>query len=399
MSISPLQGVKVADFSRVLAGPFAGQTLADFGAEVIKIESPTGDDTRAWGFPVGERKDSTYYFAINRSKRDIALDLSTKEGQEIAAAIACQSDVVLENFKLGGMAKFGLDYETLSKRNPRLIYCSVSGYGRTGPHNRRLGYDLVIQAEAGLMNTNGTEGEEPLKAGVAVVDLFTGMYTAQAVLAALLAREKTGRGQSIDISLIDCGLSMLAYMGTYAMHTGKDPQRYGNEHPDVLPYGLFEAKDGPLIIAIGNDAQFHRFCKDVLQRDDIAFDERFKKNFGRMQNREELMKLFRPAVASKTREELHARMEKSGIPGGEVRGVTEALNSTETRDRGMVCKVPHPEVGEVSLFRSPIRLSDTPVRPPARPPQIGEHTDAILREYLKLDDAAIAALRERNVAF
>jgi crotonobetainyl-CoA:carnitine CoA-transferase CaiB-like acyl-CoA transferase len=398
MPCASLEGIKVVDFSRVLAGPFAGQSLADLGADVIKIENPlAGDDTRGWGIPVGTRMDSTYYFAVNRSKRSLALDLTTKEGQAIAADIASQADILLENFKDGGMAKFGLDYETLSKRNPRLIYASVSGYGRTGPQKHRLGYDLVIQAEAGLMFTNGSNGDDPLKTGVAVVDLFTGMFTLQAVLAALTAREKIGKGQYIDISLIDCGFALLSYLGSSAMFSGKDTYRWGNNHPDIVPYGLFEAMDGPLIIAIGNDAQFHRLCKDVLRRDDLAFDERFKKNHGRMEHRADLMKLFTETLKTKTRAELHAGMEKYDVPGGSVRRVSEALNSEDCKSRGMTVKVPHPEVGEIGLFRSPVRLSDTPVRAPTRPPQLGEHTDEVLRQCLKLDDKTLKQLRDRKI--
>jgi crotonobetainyl-CoA:carnitine CoA-transferase CaiB-like acyl-CoA transferase len=395
--LAPLAGIKVLDLSRVLAGPSAGQALADLGADVIKVENPgLGDDTRGWGIRVGEN-DSTYYYAVNRSKRSIALDLNTKEGQALAIEMATKCDVLIENFKTGGMEKFGLDYESLSAKNPRLVYCSVSGYGRTGALKHRLGYDLVVQAEAGLMYTNGRNDDEPLKVGVAVVDLFTGMYTGQAILAALHARERTGRGQFVDIALFDCGLALLSYLGSSAMYSGNNPYRYGNNHPDIVPYGLFMAADGPLIITVGNDNQFHKLARDVLERPDIANDERFKVNMGRMKNRPALMELLTAALATKKRDDLLARMEKFGIPGGSVRTVTEALSSPEAAERRMTSRVPHPDVGEIPMLHSPIRLSDTPVRDPARPPQLGEHTDEILRTFLGKDPETIESLREQRI--
>jgi crotonobetainyl-CoA:carnitine CoA-transferase CaiB-like acyl-CoA transferase len=247
------------------------------------------------------------------------------------------------------------------------------------------------------MYTNGRNDDEPLKVGVAVVDLFTGMYTGQAILAALHARERTGRGQFVDIALFDCGLALLSYLGSSAMYSGNNPYRYGNNHPDIVPYGLFMAADGPLIITVGNDNQFHKLARDVLERPDIANDERFKVNMGRMKNRPALMELLTAALATKKRDDLLARMEKFGIPGGSVRTVTEALSSAEAAERKMTSRVPHPDVGEIPMLHSPIRLSDTPVRSPARPPQLGEHTDEILRTFLGKDPETIESLREQRI--
>jgi crotonobetainyl-CoA:carnitine CoA-transferase CaiB-like acyl-CoA transferase len=274
----PLAGVRVLDLSRILAGPWCGMVLADMGAEVIKVEHPgRGDDTRDWGLRVG-KTETAYFNSVNRNKRSVTLDLQTPEGQQIARDLAKQCDVVIQNFKFGGIDKLGLGYEQLSKEQPGLIYCSISGYDRTGAEAARPGYDLVVQGEAGLMALNGEAHQPPLKFGVAVVDLFTGMYSAQAVLAALYQREKTGKGRHVEMALFDCGLMITAYYGLEALLMGEDPPRYGNSHPSIVPYGVFDAADGPLVITVGNNAQFARFCTEVIERPDLAADERFKTN-------------------------------------------------------------------------------------------------------------------------
>lgn len=285
----PLSGVRVLDLSRVLAGPWSAMVLGDLGAEVIKIEHPDrGDDTRDWGVRIG-KTETAYFNSVNRNKRSLTLDLQTPEAQEIVRELAKTSDVFIQNFKFGGAEKLGLGYEQLRAINPRLIYCSISGYDRTGPEAKRPGYDLVVQGEAGLMALNGEADQPPLKFGVAAVDLFTGMYSAQAMLAALYERERSGRGRHIEMALFDCGLMITAYYGLEALVMGEDPPRYGNAHPSIVPYGVFDAADGPLVITVGNNAQFERFAREVIERPDIADDARYKTNILRSQNRATLV--------------------------------------------------------------------------------------------------------------
>ncbi|MBV8260470.1 MAG: CoA transferase, partial [Paraburkholderia sp.] len=285
----PLSGVRVLDLSRVLAGPWSAMVLGDLGAEVIKIEHPErGDDTRDWGVRVG-KTETAYFNSVNRNKRSITVDLQTPEGQQIVRALAKTSDILVQNFRFGGAEKLGVGYEQLSAENPRLIYCSISGYDRTGPEAKRPGYDLVVQGEAGLMAMNGEADQAPLKFGVAAVDLFTGMYAAQAMLAALYERQRTGRGRHIEMALFDCGLMITAYYGLEALLIGEDPPRYGNAHPSIVPYGVFDAADGPLVITVGNNAQFERFCREVIERPDLADDARYTTNILRGRNRETLL--------------------------------------------------------------------------------------------------------------
>src|SRR5690554_1638324 len=282
----PLDGVKVLDLSRVFAGPLCSQVMGDLGAEVVKLEHPVrGDDTRDWGMRIG-LTETTYYSAMNRNKRSITLDLQTDEGRRIVHELVPQFDVVIQNFKSGGAERLGLGYEQLRAIKPDLIYCSITGYDASGPEARRPGYDLVIQGEAGLMALNGEAGQPPLKFGVAAVDMMTGMYAAQAVLAALFRRERTGRGQLIEMALYDCGIMVTSYYGLDALLLGRDPERYGNAHPSIVPYGMFEAADGPLIIAVGTNAQFDKFCRDVILRPDILADPRYSSNVQRARNRQ-----------------------------------------------------------------------------------------------------------------
>lgn len=393
----PLQGIKVLDLSRVLAGPWCTQLLGDMGADVIKVEQPgSGDESRGWGKGLGG-SESTYYMCCNRNKRGIAIDLATPDGQQLVRELARKCDVVIENFKTGTAERFGIDYQTLSACNPDLVYCSISGYGRTGRFAQRPGYDVLVQAEAGLMNINGTADQEPIKFGVAVVDISTGMYAAQAILAALVGRQRSGRGQHIDLALFDCGLSLLSYYATKATATGEDPQRYGNWHPDVVPYGRFEAADGPVIVACGNDRQFRRICLDVIGRADLAQDPRFIRNRDRATNRAVLLPMLNAAFGTLPREELLRRMDAAGVPAGEVRGVLEALHSDEARERETVRFVDHPTLGHVGAVYSPFRFSDAPARGFGMPPTLGEHTDAVLTELLKFGPEELARLRREQV--
>ncbi|WP_043176045.1 CaiB/BaiF CoA transferase family protein, partial [Burkholderia ambifaria] len=316
----PLAGVKVLDFSRVLAGPWSAMVLADFGADVIKIEHPArGDDTRDWGLRIGDT-ETTYFNSVNRSKRSICIDLQTEAGRRIARELAAQADVLIHNFKAGGAEKLGLGYDALAELNPRLVHCAISGYDRSGPEAARPGYDLVVQGEAGLMALNGEADQPPLKFGVAAVDLFTGMYSAQAILAALYERHATGRGRRIEMALFDCGLMITAYYGLDALLMGEDPPRYGNAHPSIVPYGVFDAADGPLVITVGNNTQFARFC-DAIERPDLAADERYKTNLGRSGNRAELLPEIRRELARRPRAMLLAALSGAGIPCGEVLGL------------------------------------------------------------------------------
>lgn len=389
--------MRVLDLSRVLAGPWCTMILADLGAEVVKIENPEGgDDTRHWGPPyVGG--EAAYYLCANRGKRSVAVDLKTAGGQNIVRRLAEKADVLVENYKLGGLDKFGLDYDALSALNPALVYCSISGYGRASPIAERPGYDYVIQAEGGLMAVTGPAHGEPMKVGVAVADLFAGMAAAQAVLGALMARERDGplkgRGQHIDMALFDCQLSMLANVGSAYLASGSEPLRYGNGHPTVVPYQVFETSDGNVVIAVGNDRQFVRLCRDLLDRPDMAADERFATNAARIVNREALLAEIKPLVAARPTAAWLDDLRAASIPCGEVRSVGEALTSPEATARGMVASVPHPVAGEISLVASPLKLAGTPVVPPAAPPLLGEHTDEVLRARLGMNEDEIAELR------
>jgi crotonobetainyl-CoA:carnitine CoA-transferase CaiB-like acyl-CoA transferase len=376
-----LDGVRILDLSRVLAGPWCTMTLADLGADVIKIEQPaTGDDTRTWApFREGE---SAYYLCTNRNKRSVAVDISKPEGQAIVRGLAKHCDVVVENFKLGALAKYGLDYESLRQVRPDVIWCSISGYGRTSPLAGRAGYDYVIQAEGGLMAVTGEPDGEPMKVGVAVADLFTGMYAVQAILAAVIARRNDGQGQLIDMALFDAQLAMLANVGSAYLVTGEEPKRFGNAHASVVPYQVLPTADSDIVLAVGNDRQFKLLCDEVLHRPDIAADPRYATNTARIANRETLIPLLKEILRTRPAREWQDKLASTGIPTGTVRKIGEALESPEARARGMVSTVQHPKLGELRLVSSPIRMSGTPVREPKAPPMLGEHTDEVLRELL-----------------
>jgi crotonobetainyl-CoA:carnitine CoA-transferase CaiB-like acyl-CoA transferase len=384
-----LEGVKVLDLSRVLAGPWCTQTLADLGADVWKIEEPAnGDDTRSW-MPPEIGGESTYFLCCNRSKQSVALDLKDPEAQAIVRRLAEKADVFVENYRKGAVEKFGLGYEQLAAVNPRLIYCSISGYGRTGSRSHEAGYDFAIQAESGLMAITGEPDGSPMKHGVAITDVVTGMNATQAILAALFAREKTGLGQFIDVSLFESAVALLANVGSGYLATGHEPKRYGNAHPTVVPYQLFDTADGVVALAVGNDLQFKNLCLEVLERPDLWADERYQKNRDRVLNRTTLI----PALAElfRTRETMDwiTMLKRAGVPAGQVRKVSEVFSSPEIAERNVVVEAPDARHGALRLTASPLRLRGTPVRAPTAPPRLGENTRDVLKRELGLSQQEI----------
>lgn len=401
-----LAGVRVLDLSRVLAGPWCTQTLADLGADVIKIERPGhGDDTRGWGPPFlrdregRETAESSYYLCANRNKRSIAVDIASPAGQALIRRLARDCDVVVENFKVGDMARYGLDAESLRTADPRLIYCSITGYGQHGPYARRPGYDFAVQGLGGLMSVTGERdglpGAGPQKVGVAVADLFTGMYATVAILAALRHRDATGEGQVIDMALLDAQVAMLANLGSQYLVGGSVPERMGNGHPSIVPYQAFEAADGHVILAVGNDAQFARFCV-IAEHPEWRDDPRFARNADRVRNRETLVPLIASVMRNRPRGDWLAALETAGIPCSPVNAIDEVFADPQVRARGLRVAIDHPEQDALPMVASPLRLSATPVRYRSAPPVLGQHTDEVLREFgwspREIDD-----LRERGV--
>lgn len=392
-----LTGVRVLDLSRVLAGPLCGMALGDLGADVIKVEHPErGDDTRDWGLRIGSRNTS-YFNSANRNKRSMCLDLQTEQGQELARRLAQKCDIVIQNFKHGGAEKLGLGYEQLQALNPRLIYCSISGYSPLSSERSRPGYDLVIQGESGIMAMNGEQGQGPLKFGVAAVDMFTGLHAVQAILAVLYERERTGRGRHIQMALYDHGLAMTSYYGLAAGLTGQDPPKFGNSHPAIVPYGVFQAQDGPLVIAVGNNGQFRQFCEQVINRPDLAIDPRFEKNTGRSQHRDSLLPILKECIVAHSRAELIDRMQQAGIPCGEVQGLFDALHSARTDSAQMLHRYQDPEAGPQAIH-APTYVMDN-IRSPVRrnPPHFGQHTSEVLQELLDIDAQTLQSLKARNI--
>ncbi|CAN5368000.1 CaiB/BaiF CoA-transferase family protein [soil metagenome] len=393
-----LQGIRVLDLSRVLAGPWCTMTLADLGADVIKIEHPvSGDDTRAWGPPYAAGHQSAYYLCANRNKRSVAIDITTAAGQALLYELARQCDVLVENFRAGGLARYGLDYEQIQRVNPKLIYCSISGYGRASPMADRAGYDYVVQAEGGLMSITGETDGEPMKVGVAVADLFTGGNATQAILAALIARGRTGVGQHIDMALFDSQLAMLANVASAYLVADTEPARHGNGHATVVPYQVFATSDSPIVIACGNDRQFKLLCDKVIDAPALGLDPRFVTNSGRVTHRHELIPQLVAILAAQPAALWLERLDAIGIPAARVRSVGQALESAEATARSMVVEVDHPTAGRVRLVASPLKLSGTPVRAVVAPPLLGQHSAEVLHELLGLDDAAITQLAERGV--
>ena len=407
-----LDGVRVLDLSRVLAGPWSTQVLADLGAEVIKVEKPAkdgapgGDDTRGWGPPFlrdrdgNDTSDAAYYLGTNRNKRSVTIDIATAEGAELVRRLADRADVLIENFKVGDLARHGLDAPSLLARNPRLVYCSITGFGQTGPYRNRAGYDYAIQGMGGLMSVTGPSRAEiaddapgggPQKVGVAVADLFTGMYATVAILAALRHRDRTGQGQAIDMALLDTQVAMLANLGAGYLASGVAPQRAGNAHQNIVPYQVFEVADGHLILAVGNDGQFARLCA-IAGCSELATDPRFARNAGRVRNRAVLVPLLAARLRLRTRAEWLADLEAAKVPAGPINDLAEVFADPQVQQRGMAVDLPHPVAGSVRLVASPIKLGATPIRYRRAPPLLGADTDAVLAE-MGLDAEAIAALR------
>jgi formyl-CoA transferase len=400
---SALEGIRVLDLSRVLAGPWCAQSLADLGADVIKVERPeAGDDTRGWGPPFlkdregGDTVDSAYYLAANRGKRSIEIDLATDSGREIIRALAAVSDVVIENYKVGALRKYGLDYASLSAVNPGLVYCSITGFGQTGPWSHRAGYDFIIQGLGGLMSVTGEAddrpGGGPQKVGVAVADLFTGMYATQAIIAALFHRERTGEGQHLDLALLDVQVAMTANMASNYLHSGVAPKRWGNAHPNLVPYQTLKASDGWIIVAVGNDGQFRRFV-ELGGEPGLADDPRFLRMQDRIRNRDALVPLLADMVSRRTQQAWIDGMESAGVPCGPINDLRQVFENPQVQERGMRIEIERPDAGPIPLVANPVKASRTPPAYRLPPPRLGEHTDNVLASVLGWDDTRIAAAR------
>lgn len=401
-----LEGVRVLDLTRVLAGPWASQLLADLGADVIKIERPgTGDDTRSWGPPflrnaAGETTDAAYFLAANRNKRSAAIDLGTPQGAGLVRRLAERCDILIENFKPGGLNKFGLDYETLAKLNPRLVYCSITGFGQTGPYAPRPGYDYMIQAMGGLMSItgqpDGAPGGEPMKVGVAVADLFSGMYAATAVLAALRHAERTGEGQHVDVALFDCQIAMLANQASNYLVSGEAPGRLGNQHPNITPYQVYRTADGHIVVAVGNDRQFAAFAAEI-GRPELAADRRFVSNRARVANRAALNDIVAPVMLTKTSADWLERLERAGAPAGPINTLDKVFADPQAKARGMTERLVRDDAPYQLYVAHPVKYSATPARSERAPPALGAHTDEVLRDLLGVDGETVAALRKFGV--
>ena len=403
----PLDHIRVLDLSRILAGPWAGQTLADLGAEVIKIERPErGDDTRAWGPPYaaapdgGDTGESAYFLSANRGKKSVTVDISRTEGQEIVRTLAAGSDVLIENYKKGGLARYGLDYSSLRHINPRLIYCSITGFGQTGPYSGRAGYDFLIQAMGGLMSVtgeaDGLPGGGPQKIGVALSDILTGLYTTVAALSALAWRDKTGRGQHVDMALLDVTIAAMANQAMNYLVSGSSPGRMGNAHPNVVPYQAYRAADDHIILAVGNDSQFRRFCA-VAGQPELADDARFATNRDRVVNRDELARILIDLIARQPRSFWLEELERAGVPCGPINDLAQVFDDPHVRSREMRRDLPHATAGTVPAVSNPMRFSDSPVRYRHGPPTLGQHTEEVLRTLAGLDERKIAALRSAGI--
>ena len=402
-----LSGIRVLDLSRVLAGPWASQTLADLGAEVIKIERPgSGDDTRGWGPPFAKDKagndttEAAYYLTANRGKKSLTVDITKPEGQEVVRNLAAQSDVVLENFKVGGLAKYGLDYTSLAKINPKLVYCSITGFGQDGPYKDRPGYDFMIQGMGGLMSITGAPDEapggQPMKVGVAVADIFTGLYATIGILSALRHRDATGEGQHIDLALLDVQTAVLANQAMNYLTTGVAPGRLGNAHPNIVPYEAFPSADGYLILAVGNDSQFKSFC-EVAGLNDLPADTRYATNRSRVANRETLVPMIRRAMVTKTTDEWIAVLEKANVPCGPINTLDRVFDNPQVQHRGMIRYLDHPVAGKVPTVANPIKFSKTPISGETAAPMLGQHSDEILRKVADLSDEQIEKLRSAGI--
>ena len=394
-----LSHIRVLDLSRILAGPWAGQLLADLGAEVIKIEQPgKGDDTRGWGPPYlkdevgGDTAEAAYFLSANRGKRSVTIDIASAEGQRLVRELAARSDILLENFKVGGLKKYGLDYESLRTVHPGLIYCSITGFGQSGPYAARPGYDFMIQAMGGLMSITGDPEGEPQKVGVALADVMTGLYATIGVLAALAHRERTGEGQHIDLALLDVQVATLANQAMNYLASGVAPRRLGNAHPNIVPYQVFATADGHIIVAVGNDSQFARFAM-LLGHPEWAADARYATNRARVANRAELVPLLEQGMRTRGSDDWLAALEAANIPCGPINTLDRVFADPQVRHRGMQLELHHPVAGSVPQVANPIRYSATPIAYDQPPPTLGEDTDAVLGELLGLGAAQLAELR------
>jgi len=405
-TMGALSHIRVLDLTRVLAGPWCAQTLADFGADVIKVERPgAGDDTRHWGPPYlkdadgADTAEAAYYLAANRNKRSVTIDIATPEGQQIVRELAAQSDVVLENYKVGQLKKYGLDYEALRVVKPDLVYCSVTGFGQTGPYAHRAGYDFIVQGIGGFMSITGERDGEPgggpQKAGVAIADLATGLYSTIAVLAALAHRDRTGEGQYIDMALLDVQVALLANMNTNFLASGKPPVRWGNAHPNIVPYQTFQTRDGWIIVAVGNDGQFRKFV-EAGGRLELADDERFATNPSRVRHRDTLVPILAEMVKARDKADWIGALEAAGVPCGPINDLDEVFDNEQVVARGMQVSLPHPCGADVKLVRNPIRMSATPPDARTAPPLLGAQTEDVLRDMLGYDDVRIAALKAKQ---
>ncbi len=403
----PLSHIRVLDLTRVLAGPWCTQNLADLGAEVIKVERPgNGDETRGWGPPwlpdaAGEDgDDSGYYASTNRGKKSITVDLATSEGQAIIRRLAAESDVLVENYKVGTLARYGLGYEDLRELNPKLVYCSITGFGQTGPYRHRPGYDFVFQGMGGLMSITGERddlpGGGPQKVGIAVADITTGMYSSLAITAALAWRERSGQGQHIDMALLDCILAFGSNQAVNYLVSGKLPRRFGNAHPNAVPYQVFDSQDGQLVVAVGNDGQFAAYC-EAIGRPELAVDDRFAKVTGRLVNRDVLLPMLTEIMRTDTAAAWLERLESAGVPCGPINDFSQTFADPQVRERGIRVDLPLSGGGTCPAIASPMRFSASPLDHRVGPPVLGEHTDAVLGEYLGMDASELASLRASGV--
>ncbi len=401
----PLTGIRIFDMSRVLAGPSCAQLLGDLGADVIKVERPgEGDDTRKWGPPYlkdaegHDTTESAYYLAANRAKRSLTLDFTKPAGRNLARRLIARSDVLLENYKVGTLAKYGLGYAELHAEFPRLVYCSITGFGQTGPYAPRAGYDYLIQAMGGIMSVTGEPRGEPMKVAVAIADLMTGMYSTVAILAALRHRDATGKGQHIDMALLDTQVAWLANLGQGYLTSGELPARLGNAHATVVPYQVFKTADGHIVLAIGNDGQFRKFC-DFAGEPALASDARFATNPARIRNRAELISEMTGILARQTSAYWIRELERIGVPCGPINNLAEVFADPHVQARRMTIELPHPAAGgePTRLIANPIKFSETPVSYERAPPTLGQHTDEILKELLDLSSAEVAELRDDGV--
>ena len=403
MANTALAGIRVLDLSRILAGPWASQMLADLGAEVIKVERPgLGDDTRRWGPPFLKdsqghtTSESAYFHCTNRNKQSIGIDITHPEGQAVIRELAARADVLIENFKVGGLKKYGLDYTSLRELNPALVYCSITGFGQNGPYAARAGYDAMIQGEGGLMSLTGEPGGEPMKVGVALVDVMTGLYACNAIQAALLARQHTGAGQHIDMALLDVQVAALANQGMNYLATGDNPQRLGNGHPSIVPYQVFATSDGSLMLAVGNDQQFGRFCELAGHPEWLA-DPRFATNSGRVSHRQALIPLLAAAIAGQSTQWWIRGLEARQVPCGPVNTLAQVFDHPQVHHRQTRVSLPHSVAGQVPGIASPMKLSATPVRYHSASPTLGQHTGQILTKVLEMSDERIDRLRAAGV--